>query len=150
MKNLKLSSLVITVLLFAFLAPVWKASAQMKKTAATEISFTTKGYRQVLALAKASHKKIFVDAYATWCGPCRQLRKTTFKDARAAAYFNKNFINLAIDIEKGEGADLAKRWKIEALPTLLILDGRGNIIADHIGYVDGNGLIEFAKQASVR
>ncbi|RRJ90838.1 thioredoxin [Flavobacterium macacae] len=122
----------------------------MKKTAATEISFTTKGYRQALVLAKTSRKKIFIDAYATWCGPCRQLQKTTFKDAKAAAYFNKNFINLAIDIEKGEGTDLAKRWKIEALPTLLILDEKGNIIADHVGYVDGNGLIEFAKQASVR
>jgi thioredoxin-related protein len=43
---------------------------------------------------------------------------------------------------------LAKTWGIEGLPTLLILDQNGKIIANHIGYVDGAGLLEFAKEAS--
>ena len=99
-------------------------------------------------MAKTAHKKIFVDAYATWCGPCKRLQKTTFKDAKAAAYYNKNFINFKIDVEKGEGINLAKEWKREGFPTLLILDENGKIIADHVGYVDGKGLIGFAKEVS--
>ena len=43
---------------------------------------------------------------------------------------------------------MAQKWKVEALPTLLILDENGKIIANHVGYVDGKGLIEFAKKVS--
>lgn len=129
---------------------VFSASAQEKPSGKTEIIFSAKDFTQVLATAKAKHKKIFVDAYAKWCAPCKELQKTTFKDAKAAAYFNKNFINVSIDVEKGEGLELAKTWKIEGLPTLLILDENGNIIANHVGYVDGSGLLEFAKEVSAK
>jgi thiol:disulfide interchange protein len=123
------------------------ADAQ-QKAAAPEIKFTSKTYKQVLAAAKATHKKIFVDAYATWCAPCKELRKTTFKDAKAAAYFNKHYINYSIDVEKGHGPDLAKTWQVEGLPTLLIIDENGKVLANHTGFVDGNGLMQFAQEAA--
>jgi thioredoxin 1 len=135
----------LTLLLILFGAA--QATAQQEKPPVA-IQFTAQGYQQVLEEARATHKMIFVDAFATWCGPCKQLQKTTFKDARAAAYFNTHFINYTIDVEKGEGIELAKRWKIEGLPTLLMLDEHGNVVANHTGYVDGNGLMEFAQEAS--
>lgn len=139
-----------TSALFAMLFVVFcsfQADAQ-QKAANPEIKFTTKSYKQVLAAAKITHRMIFVDAFATWCAPCRELQRTTFKDAKAAAYFNKRFINYSIDVEKGEGVELAKSWQIEALPALLIIDENGKVLANHTGYVDGNGLIEFAGEAS--
>lgn len=148
MKILKIIPFIVSGLLLVFIVRSWNSNAKQKKTAKTEINFTNKEYKEVLALAKASHKKIFVDVSAVWCGPCRQLEKITFKDAKAAAYYNKNFINFRIDIEKGEGTDLSQKWKIESLPALLILDENGKIIAEHVGYVDGKGLIEFAREAS--
>jgi thioredoxin 1 len=149
MKNLKISSYILSFsFLMVFVFSVLTANAQEKTLGKTEIIFSAKDFTQVLATAKAKHKKIFVDAYAKWCAPCKELQKTTFKDAKAAAYFNKNFINVSIDVEKGDGIKLAKTWKIEGLPTLLILDQNGDIIANHVGYVDGGGLLEFAKEAS--
>ena len=148
MKILKIIPFIVSALLLVFIIRSWNSNARQKKTAKTEINFTKKEYKEVLALAKTSHKKIFVDASAVWCGPCRQLEKITFKDADAAAYYNENFINFRIDVEKGEGTDLAIKWKIESLPALLILDENGKIIAEHVGYVDGKGLVEFAKEAS--
>lgn len=123
------------------------ASAQ-KKGAAQEIIFSQESYKQVLAKAKASHRQVFVDAYATWCAPCKELRKTTFKDPKAAAYFNKHFVNFSIDVEKGEGINLAKTWQVEGLPTLLILDANGKVLTNHTGYIDGNGLMQFAQEAA--
>lgn len=146
MRGLKSSLCIIGSLLLLMLYTLNVAAQQ--KPAKHEIDFNTKDYQHVLAIAKASHKKIFVDAYATWCAPCKELQKTTFKDAKAAAYFNKHFINISINVEKGEGISLAKQWEIEGLPTLLILDGNGKIIASHVGYVNGSGLLEFAKEAS--
>jgi thiol:disulfide interchange protein len=148
MKISRMTSFIVFTLLLVFIIWSGNANAQQKKSAKTEINFSTKEYWQVLALAKTAHKKIFVDAYATWCGPCKQLQNTTFKDAKVAAYYNKNFINFKIDVEKGEGINLAQKWKIEGLPTLLFIDEKGKIIADHVGYVDGKGLLEFAKEVS--
>jgi thioredoxin 1 len=123
------------------------ASAQ-KKVVSQEIQFSQQTYKQVLAIAKASHKRVFVDAFATWCAPCKELRKTTFKDAKAAAYFNHHFINFSIDVEKGDGVELAKTWQVEGLPTLLIVNENGKVLANHTGYVDGNGLLQFAQEAT--
>jgi len=140
----KYCTTVFTILFAVFCS--FQASAQ-QKTSTPEIRFTSKPFKEVLAVAKVTHKMIFVDAFANWCAPCRELRRTTFKDARAAAYFNNRFINYSVDVEKGEGVDLAKGWQIEALPTLLIVDENGKILVNHVGYVDGNGLMEFAQEA---
>lgn len=147
MKNLKSSSGIILFCFILFSMFCTSNAFAQKKAAKNEINFSTQNYQQVLFMAKENHKKIFVDAYATWCGPCKQLQRTTFRDAKAATYFNKNFVNISIDVEKGEGIALAKTWAIEGLPTLLILDENGKIIASHIGYVDGKGLVGFAKEA---
>ncbi len=136
---------VVLAILFAVFCS-FQAGAQ-SKASTPEIKFTVKPFKEVLAAAKVTHKLIFVDAFATWCAPCRELRRTTFKDAKAAAFFNKRFINYSVDVEKGEGIDLAKGWQIEALPTLLIIDENGKVLANHAGYVDGNGLMEFAQEA---
>ena len=53
---------------------------------------------------------------------------------------------MSIDVEKGEGVKLAKKWGVTGLPTLIILDQNGKVIDSHVGYVDGNGLMEFAKE----
>jgi thiol:disulfide interchange protein len=111
-----------------------------------QIRFTNSTFDQALALAKKTHKNVFVDAYATWCAPCKQLKDRTFKDAAAAAYFNRHFINVSIDVEKGEGEELAKQWQIEGLPTLLIINSTGKVLANHTGFVDGHGLIAFSKE----
>lgn len=148
MKTIKSISILIPALLLACMIPLSGTHGQQKNPAKTEINFSAKDYKQALALAKAAHKKIFVDAYASWCGPCKQLQNTTFKDDQAAAYYNKNFINFKIDIEKGEGPALFEKWNVKGLPTLLILDQNGKVLANHVGYVNGKGLVAFAKEVS--
>lgn len=131
----------------ALITSVYAAPALAQQKAAQEIRFSKGSYKEVLAAAKAGHKKVFVDAFATWCAPCKELQKRTFKDPAAAAYFNQHFINFSIDVEKGEGIALAETWQVEGLPTLLIVDENGRVLANHTGFVDGKGLIEFAGEA---
>lgn len=136
------------VLGLALITSAYASRALAQQAPAQEIKFSTKSYKEVLAAAKASHKKVFVDAFATWCAPCKELQKRTFKDPKAAAYFNKRFINFSIDVERGEGVALAMAWQVEGLPTLLIVDENGRVLANHTGFVDGKGLIEFAGEAA--
>lgn len=85
--------MVISGLLLACTIPPWSAHAAQNGN-----KLSTKTYKQVQASAKTGHKKIFVDAYATWCIPCKQLQMATFKDVNVAAYYNKNFMNFKIDV----------------------------------------------------
>lgn len=116
----------------------------------TGITFIEGEWDKVLKLATSERKLIFVDAYATWCGPCKQLKATTFKDKDAAAFINSHFVNLSLDVEKGQGPDLAAEWKIQGLPTLLVFDVNGKQLAQSVGYIGPEDLIAFAKQALVQ
>jgi len=113
----------------------------------TEIKFTHKSWQEVLKQASAQNKYIFVDAYASWCGPCKQLKATTFKNGKAAAFFNKNFVNVAIDMEKGQGRELSSEWGTESFPTLLVINPKGKIVSIIEGFVEPDELIRFGQQA---
>lgn len=92
------------------------------------ISFETSDFQSALDKAKAENKLVFMDAYTTWCGPCKWMSKNVFTDAEVGSYYNDKFINVKIDMEKGEGIDLAKRYEVKAYPTLLFIDGNGDLV----------------------
>ena len=111
------------------------------------ISFLENQWTTAREKAAAEHKYIFVDAYATWCGPCKLLKKTTFKDKGVAAFFNEHFINFSQNVEKGQGPELASNWKITGLPTLIIFDVSGHPVLQAIGYLAPDDLLSFGRQA---
>ncbi len=127
-------------------------SAQIKNTTDMPegkggIQFTEGKWQDIRKKAKSSGRYIFVDAYTSWCAPCKLLKSKTFIDQNAAGYFNKHFINYTIDMEKGEGLELAEQWEVMAYPTLLIFSPDGKMLKRQIGFVDGMGLIDFGKSA---
>jgi thioredoxin-related protein len=134
-----------TQLIFAFLPLPGRPLRQKTQITGAGIQFETNGWEQALAEAKKQHKLIFVDAYTSWCGPCKLLKETTFKEQSVGEFFNKNFINIAIDMEKGIGVELAKKYQVDAYPTLLITDADGNIITYTKGYIKAEQLIKFGK-----
>lgn len=96
------------------------------------------------------NRYVFVDLQAKWCGPCKILKEKVFTNKRVAEYFNSHFVNLSVDVVKGAGPNLAKKWHVEGLPTLLILDAKGNIIKKWLGYLDSESLLIFAGEVMDR
>jgi len=123
------------------------ACAQNTAVNNKQINFIEDAWPEALKQAAAQKKYIFVDAYATWCGPCKMLKATTFKNNKAAEFFNKNFINIAIDMEKGMGPQLAARWRLQAYPTLIVFDDKGKPVLGTMGYMGAKDLIKFGEQA---
>ena len=111
------------------------------------IHFLDNKWAEVLKMAASENKYIFLDLYASWCAPCKQLQRTTFKDKDVAAFFNQNFINLSLDIEKGEGVSFATSLNVHAIPTLLILSPNGSPVLKSVGYLDPEQLVNFGKTA---
>jgi thioredoxin 1 len=96
--------------------------------------------------AKKNEKYIFIDAYTSWCGPCKQMAATSFKSAKVGSIYNEKFINLKIDVEKdADGPELAKNYKVRAYPTLLIIDSEGNLVKSILGFQTEDRLIAFAN-----
>ena len=90
------------------------------------INFEHGTWDEILAKAGKEGKIVFMDAYTTWCGPCKMMSKSTFTDARVAEFYNKNFICAKIDMEKGEGPALSERYGVQAYPTLLFVNASGS------------------------
>ena len=57
------------------------------------VKFVHEDFEKALAQAKAENKILFMDAYTTWCGPCKLMTKNTFPDSSVATLYNKNFIS---------------------------------------------------------
>lgn len=92
-----------------------------------------KTFAEAVAMAKESGKKVFLDCYTSWCGPCKMMTKNIFPQKAAGDYFNSEFINIKIDMEKGEGPELAKRLKVKAYPTFVMFDSDGKEIGRLVG-----------------
>ncbi len=64
---------------------------------AQEINWVTMD--EALELQKTAPKKIFMDAYTNWCGPCKMLDKNTFHNADVVEYVNKHYYAVKFNAE---------------------------------------------------
>ncbi|UBM60975.1 thioredoxin fold domain-containing protein [Marinilongibacter aquaticus] len=115
------------------------------------IDFEHGNWSQILAKAKAENKLIFMDAYTTWCGPCKLLQKKVFPQKEVGDYFNAHFISTKVDMEKGEGPTLARKYRVSGYPTLFFIDPNSQkIVKSVLGYRDAQALLDIAKKANAK
>lgn len=112
-----------------------------------EITFEHGTWEEVLAKAKKENKMIFMDAYASWCGPCKWMARTAFKNDTVADFYNAQFINYKLDMEKGQGPELAKKYKVSAYPNLLYIDANGELVHRSCGALASQEFIALGKDA---
>jgi len=106
------------------------------------IDFSNAEWESVLAQAKAENKIVFVDAYTTWCGPCKQMDKKVFSSKKVGSYFNDKFISVKMDMEKPQGLTIGSKYNVFVYPTLLFIDGYGSLVHRVAGYQNVKALME--------
>jgi len=98
------------------------------------IKFSKMTFQDAVRQAKGSGKLIFIDVHTSWCGPCKEMAKTTFTDTEVGKVFNKKFINLKIDAEAdADGPMISKAYTVSAYPTLLFVNSEGKLIRKLVG-----------------
>lgn len=103
-------------------------------------------YDSILIKAKKENKAIFIDCYASWCGPCKMMAKNVFPDTMVGAYMNAHFVNYKIDMEK-EGKSIKDSFGVKYYPTYVFLDAEGNQLHRAVGYFIPSDFIDKAAEA---
>ena len=113
------------------------------ETAFGQINFRQLSFDEALAAAKTEDKYVFIDCYTSWCGPCKMMADRVLPQKEVGDYMNDKFVCIKIDMEKGEGPELAKRFAVTAYPTFLIVKGDGSLAYRVVGgEPDGKKFIE--------
>lgn len=113
---------------------------------------------KAVELQKKNPKKIMIDAYTDWCGPCKMLDKNTFQNKDVAAYVNKYYYAVKFNAEGNETInfkgntfknpgynpanasrrnsqhELSAYFSVRSYPTILFLDEKGEFLSPVIGY----------------
>lgn len=111
------------------------------------INFQNNSFEELLAKAKKENKILFIDAYAEWCGPCKKMAMYVFPDTSVGEFYNANFINAKIDMEYDEGITIAENYDVVAYPSLLFIDGNGELLHRIVGFQNPEELIIAGKMA---
>jgi thioredoxin 1 len=110
------------------------------------IRFKTMTLEKAKQVAKESDKLIFIDAYTSWCGPCKRMAATSFQEEEVGEIFNERFVNIKIEMEKdADGPEVARMYKVKAYPTLLVINSDGKLIKQSVGFMTADQLIAFAN-----
>jgi len=114
------------------------------------IAFEKEGtlFRQAVQKALSTGKLLFLDCYTSWCGPCKMMANTVFPQERVGNFMNPKYVCIKMDMEKGEGPELAKKWQISAYPTFIVFNSAGQEIGRFLGGCKAEEFIGKVKMAS--
>ncbi|MEP0266814.1 thioredoxin fold domain-containing protein [Dokdonia sp.] len=133
---------------------------------AQEIKWMT--FDEALAAQKETPKKIIVDAYTTWCGPCKLLDRNTFGNKEVADFINEHYYPVKFNAEGTEEVnyldnvytnprhdpnrrgrnsqhEFAQAMKLRGYPSIVFFDEQGNYIQPVVGYKTPRQLEIFLK-----
>ena len=123
---------------------------------AQEINWVT--LEEAVELQQKEPRKIIMDFYTKWCGPCKLLDKNTFKNKDVAKYINENYYAVKFNAEgndvvnfkgneftnpkydpakanrRNRSHQLTQYFKVNAYPTMVFLDEADNLITQVKGY----------------
>lgn len=136
---------------------------------AQEINWMT--FDEALAAQEKNPKKIIVDAYTTWCGPCKLLDRNTFSNKKVADFINAHYYAVKFNAEGTEEVnyldnvytnprhdpnrrgrnsqhEFAQAMRVKVYPSIVFFDEKGNYIQPIEGYKTPRQLEIYLKMIS--
>lgn len=118
---------------------------------------------QMVKLSSHRGKVVYLDFWASWCGPCR--KSFPWMNAMKKQYEKDGLEIISVNLDKKRedldkflkkipadfivlpdpAGDSAKRFELKGMPSAIIIDRTGNIVSAHIGFKDGDETLREAK-----
>lgn len=102
-------------------------------------------FEEVLKMAKAENKYIFLDFGSLTCQPCMYIKKKVLTLDSVADFINERFVSVDYNVGK-EKDRLRKLYHVVGEPVLLILDQNGNLMHRMAGKMEGDEIMARFKQ----
>ena len=94
-----------------------------------------------LERARSEGKPVLINFFADWCVWCKRLQSTTLSDAKVASVLQNEVVPLSLDVD-GAGKELSNEYRVDGLPTILVVDVSGQEIGRIPGYVPPDTFLE--------
>ena len=112
------------------------------------IEFFKGTFEEALVKAGNENKLVFVDFYAVWCGPCKQMTEKVFPDEELGKYMNERYVSLQINVEAaGWSKETAEKYNVTVLPTLVFFQPDGKVVSRLAGAREKAEVLNAAKVA---
>jgi len=131
----------------AVVAGIWYFGSRTAPSAVAWVDDQQDALRQ----AEASGRLVLLDFGADWCPPCRQMNQNVFSDPEFAAELEKWVVPLRIDLSdrppSPSAAEVVRRYGVEALPTFVVVDTKGQEVARRAGTMSARQFLGFVRGA---
>ncbi len=101
--------------------------------------------QEAMKIAAKEKKPILLDFWAEWCGPCKVMLATTYKD-KAVVEKSKKFVTVLINAD--EQPKVLEKFSISAIPTVIFLDSKGKVLLQSTGAAKAPEFLKLMDQAS--
>lgn len=125
-----------------FFVVCWLFMATMTGAQNRTIRFEPLEFRKAAVRARIENKMVFLYAYTTWSEGCRTMAEQVFTQDQVADFCNASFVNIELDMEKGEGRELSEKYGITVFPTFLVVDKDRNEVCRMSGVMNATSFLE--------
>lgn len=106
-------------------------------TAEAQVRFMDDSTDALREAAVEQQKLVFIDLYATWCGPCRQMEKV-FALPEVGEFFDRWFVAGRYDVDRPTGRTLLRRYGHGSIPLYLVFNTEGELLGRILGASDAD------------
>jgi thioredoxin-related protein len=124
--------------------PATPSAAPATALASTTADMVWHKYDEGLKLSQTTGKKIFLEFTAKWCGYCKRMHATTFKDPDVIKVFNDHYILVSVDGDSPDTLNIdglittekafTREWKVTGYPTYWFVTPTQEKLASITGY----------------
>jgi thioredoxin-related protein len=108
----------------------------------------TSSWQTILNKAKIENKLVFVDGVIASCAPCKQMAKKVFTDKKVGDFYNQHFINVKLDMDKGDNPLMAKKYAIESYPTYLFINADNDLVYSGGSFMEIDTFLSMGSMAN--
>lgn len=95
-------------------------------------------FERASELAEQTGRPLLIDLYADWCGPCHTLEEEYFPHESVQPILS-NFVLLRVNVDVEPGQSMAREYRANAIPTVVVAEADGTEIDRIVGITQTPG-----------